>query len=92
MSFRSVALGVLVLVMTACGGGNPSGPSGGSGSDRGTVTATIDGVAYTGTVNLVTNINGVLNIASNSSDRTRAIAFAGPAAVGTSTVSASTVP
>jgi hypothetical protein len=42
-------------------------------------------------VNLVTNVNGTLNVASNSSDLTRAIAFAGPAAVGTSTVQSGTI-
>ena len=92
MSLRTVALGALVLIAAACGDGNPGGPSGsGSGSGSGTVTATIDGVAYTGTVNRATNINGVLNVASNSADLTRAIAFAGPAAAGTTTVAAGTL-
>jgi hypothetical protein len=88
MSSRTVALAALLLVTMACGSDSPAGPSSGSGSGsgKGTVTANIDGVAYTGSVNAATNTNGVLNVASNSADLTRAIAFAAPAAVGTATV------
>ena len=85
------ALGVLMVLTMACGGGNPAGPDGssasGSGtSNFGTLTAVIDGVAYTGVINSATNTNGVLRIASNSADWTRSVAFAAPAAVGTVSV------
>ena len=78
----------------ACGGANPAGPSesgsGGSGtSNFGTLTATIDGVAYTGVINTATNSNGTLRISSNSADLTRSVNFAAPASVGTVTVSLS---
>lgn len=76
-----------LVVTTACGGSNsttsPSG--GGQASGKGTVTATIDGVPYQGTVTSATlQSSGLLNIASNSSDLTRFVTFAvQPAAVGT---------
>lgn len=76
-----------IVATTACGGSSsttsPSG--GGQASGKGTLTATIDGVAYTGTINSATlQSSGLLNIASNSSDLTRSVNFAvQPAAVGT---------
>ena len=91
------ALGALLaMTMTiACGGANPGGPSGGSGSGSGgsgtsnfgTLTATIDGVAYTGVINTATNANGTLRISSNSADLTRSVNFAARTGVGTITVS-----
>jgi hypothetical protein len=98
--FRTVTLGALVLVLSACGGGNPAGPGSGSGSGsgsggsgRGTVTATIDGVAYTGAVNSASlnSNNGIINVSSNSADLTRAIAFAVTGVVGTYPVGTSAV-
>ena len=84
------AVGLLLALTIACGGGNPASPSsgGGSGSPNfGTLTAVIDGVAYTGVINSASSTNDTLRIASNSSDLTRSITFAGrPAAVGTTTV------
>jgi hypothetical protein len=83
-----VALGVLLAWTVACGGGNPPAPSG--GSNFGTVAATIDGVSYTGAINSASNSNGTLRVSSNSADLTRSINFAGPAAVGTASVSLAT--
>jgi hypothetical protein len=87
-----VLIGLLV-VSVACGGGNSGAPSGsgsgsGSGSNLGTVNATVDGVAYNGIVNAASVVNGTLNIASNSADRTVAVSFAlKSVAVGTTPVS-----
>jgi hypothetical protein len=88
---------LLVVWSLACGGGNSGAPSGsgssgssgsGSSSNRGTVNATIDGVAYNGIVNAASLTNGNLNVASNSADLRVSIAFAlSNAAVGTTTVS-----
>jgi hypothetical protein len=97
---RGAVAGLLVLTI-ACGGGNPASPSGGSGSSsgggsgsgggtsgKGTLTAVVDGVAYTGIVNAATNVNDTINIASNTTDLTRSISFAvRPAAVGTTSTS-----
>lgn len=89
------AMGVLLALMIACGGGNSASPSGGSGSGSGgsgtsnfgTVTATIDGVAYTGVIITASSSDGTLRIASNSADLTRSINFSvRPATVGTTTV------
>ena len=95
MVSRRVWAGSLLLATLACGDGNPGGPSEGGGSgqgggsggpNRGTVTAVIDGVAYTGVVSTATNINGVINVTSNNAARTVSINFAGPAVVGTVSV------
>lgn len=89
-------LAALLALTVGCGGGNPAQPSGGGGGggstpNFGTLTAVIDGVAYTGIINSARITNGTLGIASNSADLTRAISFAGKeAAVGTTTVSAAT--
>lgn len=83
--YMRIALGVVLALTVACGGGNPPAPSG--VSNLGTVTATIDGVSYTGAVNTASSGNGTLRVSSNSADLTRSINFAGPAAVGTTTVS-----
>lgn len=97
MLWRRAAVGGLLALAMACGGGgNPASPSGGGGSGsggggagRGTITAVVDGVAYTGIVNAATNINDTINIASNTADLTRSISFAvRPAAVGTASTSA----
>lgn len=86
-SVKRLALIAALAATTACGGSNsttsPSG--GGQASGKGTITATIDGVAYTGTISSATiQSSGLLNIASNSADLTRSINFAvQPAAVGT---------
>ena len=70
-----------LVVVAACGGGdddgNPVGPGGNNNAaGKGTLTALIDGVSYAGTINAASLTNGVLNIASNTTDLTRAIAFA----------------
>jgi hypothetical protein len=75
------------------GTGSGSGGTGGSGGtpNRGTVTATIDGVAYTGAVNAAgVNPSGNLTVASNNSALTLSINFAARAAVGTTDVSGGT--
>ncbi len=89
----------VIVVAAACGGGggSPTGPGGGGSggggaASRGTLTAMIDGVPYTGTVNSATNTNNIMNVASNSADLTRSISFAvNPAAVGTINVPTSAV-
>jgi hypothetical protein len=76
------------------GSGSGSGPggtggTGGSGGtpNRGTVTAFIDGVAYTGIVNSANfNQSGNVNLASNNSALTLSINFAARGAVGTTTI------
>ena len=83
-------LGALLALTMACGGGNPTEPSGASGSGTpnfGTLTAIIDGVAYTGVINTATNTNGVLRISSNSTDLTRSVNVAARTGMGTITVS-----
>jgi len=95
MGWTRGAMGGLLALTIACGGGNPASPSGGGGTggstNFGTLTAVIDGVAYAGIVNSARVVNGTLSIASNSADLTRSINFAGKeAAVGTTTVSPST--
>ena len=97
---RPTALALAVVTM-ACGGGSPSGPSGGSGSgsgsggsggsggttNRGTVIATVDGVAYTGSVNAASvNPSGNLNVASNNAALTLSVNIAARAAVGTTNI------
>ena len=96
MMLRARSLVFALMVQTiACGGDNPGGPSGsGSGSggssgsmNRGTVTAIIDGVSYTGVVNAASVIGaGNVNIASNNAALTLAISFAARAAVGTTVI------
>jgi hypothetical protein len=94
---RLLVVCAVVAATATCGGGNsPAAPSAGAGSggsggasgpNFGTLTATIDGVAYTGTINLATNVNGVLNIASNSADRLLSVNLATSAAAGSQTIS-----
>ncbi|HKT79912.1 MAG TPA: DUF6252 family protein [Vicinamibacterales bacterium] len=90
MTRKLCLVAAILIASISCGGGDdggPADPSGGSGSgsgSKGTVTALIEGVSYSGAVNSAKITNGTLNIASNSSDLTRAIAFAlKNAAVGT---------
>ena len=87
----------LLLVSAACGGGNsnPNGPSGSGGSgssgtsSHGTLTAVVDGVAYSGTVGTASNTNGILTVTSNTTDRTRSVNFATAATIGTTSVTGS---
>ncbi len=96
MMCRTALAMALLMATVACGGDNPAGASGnpsngsggsGSGSNRGTVTAVVDGVAYTGSANAASLTNGTLNVASNNAALTVSVNFARTAAaVGTSTV------
>ena len=86
----------LLLVSAGCGGNsNPNNPSGSGGSgssgtaSHGTLTAVVDGVAYSGTVNAASNTNGILTVTSNTTDRTRSVNFATAAATGTTSITGS---
>lgn len=87
-----VAVLAVLAAAAACGGsGDVTGPSGNT-SGHGTVTATIDGVAYSGTVSSAT-LSGTtgLIITSNSADETRYVhIYLQPAAVGTFTPASGT--
>jgi hypothetical protein len=90
---RAMAIGC-IIVTAACGGDdkNSTGPGSGGSSSHGTLTASIDGVAYTGIVNTATLVNNTINVASNSADLTRSVSFAlSNAAVGTINVATSPV-
>lgn len=91
---------VISVMCVACGGGNPSAPSGGSGSGsgsgggsggggvigRGTITAQIDGVAFTGVATAATNQSGIFAAAASNGPGTIALGFGALAAVGTTSV------
>ena len=89
---RSALALMLMLIMPACGSdgnpGSPSGSGGGGGSSLspGTMTATIDGVAWTGTINTAVVANGSLIVSAAVSPTSSGIALASPAQVGTQTV------
>lgn len=94
-----VRYGILatVLMLSIACGSSPSSPTGsigssgggGSTSGKGTLTATVDGVAYTGVINAATLTNGNLNITSNNSALTLSVNFAtSGAAVGTTSINA----
>ena len=96
-------LASILILSAACGGSTSSpsgssgqigssgsGGSGGSASGKGTLTALVDGVAYTGVINAATLTNGNLNIASNNTALTMSVNVAtSGAAVGTTNINAS---
>ncbi|MEQ1909113.1 MAG: hypothetical protein ABMA15_09840 [Vicinamibacterales bacterium] len=100
--WRYGILASVLILSVACGGSTSSpsgssggigssgsGGSGGSGSGKGTITALVDGVAYTGVINAATLTNGTLNIASNNTALTLSVNFAmSGAAVGTTSINA----
>lgn len=81
----------LLIVATACrGGDNPASPgqetgTGGSVPNHGTVTAIVDGVAYSGIARQPTTTSGILFVTSDTSALTVTITFIAPATVGTVT-------
>ena len=91
-----------VALMVDCGG-SPSSPSSrstnsgttgtsgtGGTASKGTLTAIVDGVSYTGIINAASLTNGNLNIASNNTALTLSVNLAtSNAAVGTTNISAS---
>jgi hypothetical protein len=94
-------LASILILSVACGGstsspsgssgqiGSSGGGSGGSGSGKGTLTALVDGVTYTGVINAATLTNGSLNIASNNAALTLSVNFStSGAAVGTTSINA----
>ena len=98
--WRNGILASVLILSVACGGSTSSpsassggigssGGSGGSSSSKGTLTALVDGVAYTGVINASTLTNGSLNIASNNAALTLSVNFAtSGAAVGTTSINA----
>src|SRR5262245_65859969 len=84
---RSLIL-LVALLMTACGGGNPGSPSGGGNSgsgssgsggttNRGTVTAIVDGVDYTGTINAA-SVNEADNLQLESNNAALKLSYTLP--------------
>lgn len=91
-----------VVVSVGCGGGSPTSPSGGSGSgsggstggggstgvNRGTITAVIDGVPFTGIATAATNQSGIFATASANAANTISFGFGALAAPGTTAIGA----
>jgi hypothetical protein len=94
---------LMTVMCVACGGGNPASPSGGSnpGSSggtggtggtatvgRGTITAQIDGVTFSGVVGAATNQSGIFATAASNNGNTITLGFGALAVVGTTSVRA----
>lgn len=99
----SVALGAACggSPTSPSGGGSSGGGSGGSGGsggggtggggttpNRGTITATIDGVAYSGVVRTATNQSGIFAIAAINDQTNVGFGIGALAAAGTTSISA----
>jgi hypothetical protein len=86
-------LALVALAMVACGSSttSPSSSAGGSsgsssgGNNRGTISATIDGKAWNGTISVATASFGSLAIAATDSSGLM-LGFGAPASVGTTSV------
>src|SRR4051812_4165426 len=92
-----VLMVLLLVAAMACGGGSPSQPAGsassgtGSGStttpSKGTLTAVIDGQAYTGIVAAVPRADGYFGVTAHNAALTLTVSFATTRpGVGTTTV------
>ncbi len=97
----SAVISTLLLIVPACGSkDNPTGPSGGggggtSGPAAGTMTATIDGVAWSGTITVASIATGN-NLVVSATDRPGSpgmltLVLNVPAQVGTQTVGATSL-
>ncbi|NOT43158.1 MAG: hypothetical protein HOP14_00975 [Acidobacteria bacterium] len=92
----------IAVMCVACGGdNNPAAPTGGAGApaaggnsgptpatSRGTITAQIDGVAFNGIATAATNQSGIFAAAAANGVNSVAFGFGALAAVGTTSVSA----
>ncbi len=91
---------VMAVTVVACGGSNPASPSavpsagasgGGVGTPvtgRGTITAQIDGVAFSGVATVATNQSGIFAAAASNGVGAITFGFGAVAAVGTTPVNA----
>ena len=70
------------------GGSGGSGGGGGAAPNYGTITATIDGVAYSGIVRTATNQSGIFAIAAMNDQTNVGFGVGALAAVGTTSISA----
>lgn len=95
---RALACAVAVTCV-ACGGGNPGSPSGGSGSGsgggtggtglgRGSITAQIDGVSFTGVATAATLQSGIFATAASNSNLSITLGFGALGVPGTTPISA----